>query len=690
VAFSICAPQALQGHSWFSWPENWRYADSGDLMISGADGFFYLSQASKAFTEGLSLSTPALSLLAVALSFIFRASPENTVFFANLFFTVCLAILIRAWCRRLDAGLSLSILACVIFSIMPAWVQRSGPAWFDTDPAIVFFWQLEIYFLTLAADLNRSFKTRMWDFGWAFLALFFLVWFWNSGFFLGGVVTVGYWFMFMTPWKPLWKFKAFPTLVTIGFFWFALIVFIPTSVAPFPSFLTEDIKNKGAMVFGLERHFFFSSIQELAPIGFWDWLARLGGLKASGIIVLVAAVATFLAQPKFRMPLILGLCFVVAGLATQRLIYLGVLPLALSVALLPKSLDSIGEKLKVFWSKLTAAIPPPAIFGRLSEAFNLKSALTKLPRLSILAIPAIIVVTLCCAWWTGHRGFPVRWNKAHDEIFAPIRESGVKGASFCNWWDDGYFIMARSGQRAFFDGGTQNPDTTYAAAHPWMMLDRQAAARWMRFFSRRGLKGLEPLEKAWGKDQAFAMLERFFLTVEPNGSLRPGANYPGDLMADLAKLPDRQAWLFPEGRVFVFFPREIFDINPWWITMGYSRPADRSQVRHHISLIGRNEFQFNQETRNLTLSQTLKNRGYQNFGDVIDTSLKPLGPPWETLKLSAPYILYHPSNNLAYIVDQLGLISLPVYLLLPGGPDLPNFKPIKVNYSVGGIWEVLP
>ncbi|MDR1871967.1 MAG: hypothetical protein LBS60_08670 [Deltaproteobacteria bacterium] len=507
---------------------------------------------------------------------------------------------------------------------------------------------------------------------------------------MGGVITVGYWFMFMTPWKPLWKYKAFPALVTIGFIWFALIVLVPTEHVPFPASLAGDIKGKGAMVFGVERHFFFTSIQELAPISFTEWLARLGGNKPSGIIVLVSVLSLFIAKPKFRMPLVLGFSFALGGMATQRLTHLGAFALALSIALLPTSLDSLGDKIIVFWSRLTKAIPPPSVFGRLADSFNLKNALAKWPRFSILAIPAIIVVVLSCAWWSGHRGFAVRWNRNHDEIFSSIRESGLKGAYFTSWWDDGHFISARSRQKPFFDGATQNPDTTFAAAHPWMMFDRLAAARWMRFFSIRGLQGLEPLEKVWGKDPAFAKLEQLFLALEPNGSLRPGANYPGDLEADLAKLPGGRAWLFPEGRVFVFFPRELFDISPWWITMGYSRPADQSQVRHHVSVINRNEFQFNPETRNLTLSQGLKNRGYQNFGDVIDTSVKPLGPPWDALKVTAPYILYYPANNLAYIVDQLALISLPVYLMVPGGPALPNFKIVKVNYSVGGIWEVLP
>jgi hypothetical protein len=689
VAFSVCVPQALQGRAWFSWPDNWHYADSGDLMIAGADGYFYLSQANKVVSEGLSSSTPALSLLAVILSFITRLSMENTAFFANLFFTVGIALLLRAWCRRLEVDLFLSILACLIISLMPAWVQRSGPAWFDTDPGIVFFWQLEIYFLTLAADLSRSFKTRMWDFGRAFLAFIFLVWYWNAGWFLGGVVTVGYWLMFQTPWKPLWRYKVFPVLLTIGFIWFALIVFIPTQQVPFPTYFAEEIKGKGALVFGLERHFFYTSIQELAPINFLDWLARLGGNKPAGLIIFISAFLVFIAKPKFRMPLVLGLSFALAGLASQRLIYMGTFSLALAIAVLPKSLEFFGQHLGGFWAKLTTVIPPPAVFSRISKTFNLKNAWAKLPSLSVLAIPAIIVVILSCAWWSGHRGFPVRWTKQHDELFAPLREAGIQGAKFTNWWDDGYFIIARSGKPGFFDGGTQTPETTFAAARPWMMLDRVAAARWMRFFARRGLKGLEPLEKIWGgKDQAFAKLEQLFLAVEPDGSIRPGAKYPGDLTADLAKLPDREAYLFPEGRVFVFFPREMFDINPWWITMGYSRPADSSQVRHHISLIGRNEFQFNTENRNLTLSQNLKNRGYQNFGDVIDTSVTPLGPPWTALQSSAPYIIYHPSNNLAFIVDQLGLICLPVYLLLPGGPDLPNFKTIKVDYNVGGIWEV--
>ncbi|MDR1083726.1 MAG: hypothetical protein LBP22_02435 [Deltaproteobacteria bacterium] len=480
-------------------------------------------------------------------------------------------------------------------------------------------------------------------------------------------------------------------MVTIAVIWFALIVFLPEQYVPFPTSLALEIRSKGAMVFGVERHFFFTSIQELAPISFPDLVARIGGFKVSGVIILISAAGAFFAHPKFRMPLVLGLCFLFAGLSSQRLIHIGCFSLAISVALLPKTLDFISDKFVKFTSKLKIAVPPPPVFGRISDTFSLSTFWAKVPRLSILAVPAIIVVILSCAWWTGHHSFPLRWNKLHDELFSPFRESGIKGASFCNWWDDGYFIMARSGQSAFFDGGSQNPDTTYAAARPWLMLDRVAAARWMRFFSRRGLNGLEPLEKIWGKEQAYAVLERFFLALEPNGSLRPGATYSGNLEADLARLPGGHTWLFPEGRVFVFFPKDIFGISAWWIAMGNSRPADSNLVRMHFSEISRNEFQHNKETGNVTLAQSVINRGQTSIGSAIDAAVTPIsGPPWTVLNLPGPYIVYNSAYSTTFIVDQFGLVSLPLYLLLPGGPELPNFKLVKVNYQAGGIWEVLP
>jgi hypothetical protein len=378
-----------------------------------------------------------------------------------------------------------------------------------------------------------------------------------------------------------------------------------------------------------------------------------------------------------------------AGLKSQRLIYLSAFPLALSAALLPLTLKDLGAGLGRFWASLSPRAP--SWLSRLAAASGLSGLWAKRPPLSSLSVPLLLGLFLSCAWWAGSRQVSVHWNRQHDLVLAPVRQMISEGetAAFFNWWDDGYFILVRTGLQPFFHGSTQTPETAYVASRPWMMTDRAAAARWMRFFALRGRDTLKTLEGVWGLDQAFFKLEQMFLCLNPDGSRREGSSYPADLDADLAALPGGLSYIFPQGRVFWFIPREFMDLSAWWVAMGYSRPARPDLVRPHITAIGREEFVFDRESRNLTLTDRLKARGYEFFGDVVDTSVTPLAAPWPSLKFAAPYIVFSPRNRLAYITDQLGLSSLPLALMAPGGAELDNFKAVSGNYEVGGLWEVL-
>lgn len=652
-AFATFAPIVANGGSWGVWPETWRYADSGQPLLLTADGYFFLSQAE---TSIVGSRPPALSLLTKALAGLLSASPSSVAFYLPLIFAMGLGLTALAWCRLAGAGLGSAILAALATALIPAWVDRAGPGMFDTDMAIALFWQVELLALVLTLRPSLSLWRRGLSLGLALASWLLLAWFWKPGFILG-LGGLGVWILFCLPSSRFWSYKIRAGLSLLAAAWGLSILLLPPALAPAPTAVADYVSDHFALAFGLKADIFYTAIDELKPMSPVKWLQYLGGTIGGGLVILAAAGALFISRPhsagsSLRLPLALGLICLAAGLRSNRFAYLGAFALALSLGLLPHILPQLAARLRR--PGLTAIARP-------------------------LGFALALALLASCGYWAYHRELEPRWQKGDDQLALALRQAAPPEAKLWNWWDDGYFLAARSGLAPFFDGGTQTSTRAYIVAHSLLIEDRQAAARWIRFFALRGQAGLDPLIKAWGPDEAWNKLEYLLNLKDPRQAEA----------ADLSRLPGGADWLLPAGRVFFFLPQSLTRLSSWWTAVGAARVPDPALVRRHIEAIPQTDFKYIPQTRDLYLAQSLLDRGYRNFGEVRNTGLSPLAPPWP--QAGPPYLVFSDKNSYyAYIVDQWGLKSLPVALLTPGGVELENFMPVALDYKWGGVWEVLP
>ncbi len=631
------------------WPDAWRYADTGLPMISSADGFLYMHWAQKAIEQGYA-GMPPLSSLAALAAQLTSQPVEATAFYMSLLFNLGLGLLAAAWGRLLNAGRFCTFLACLVVVMMPAWLERAGPGQFDTDLAILFFWQTGLYFLVRATRTRQgsSERLRPLNLVFALIAFFFLSWFWTGSGLGLALASLALWFFLFLPCSVL-GVKPRLILGALAAAWLLSLVLLPPDKAPAPAALLHLIHTRITLVFGLRPELFYSSIKELAPLSIWDLCEKIGGSAPGAILAVLACIAAAIRRPALRLPLLIALLCTASGLKVDRMAYLGTFPIALAVGFFPSIITS----------------------------FN-KSSQPSGRRISLAAAGFLLVagVLYSLVNWAVTRDLDIRWVADHDRLLNAVRLSGenTEGARWWNWWDDGHFLAARSKNiTPLFDGGSQTAVMAYIAARPFMLDDRRAAARWMRFFAIRGQGGLTPLIEIWGEDEAWEKLEAIFSDDE--------SEY-------LAEIPGGKNWLYPSGRVYWYLPSTFFKISNWWIPLGTARQPDKALVRPHIEAIGRDQFLYDPDKKALTVAQSLWDKGYKNFGMVLNASRSPLAPPWPTD--GAPYIVFSEKNPNAYIVDQLSIKTLPIYVMTPGEPELPNFRPVTVDYSWGGIWEILP
>lgn len=633
------------------WPEAWRYYDTNLPMISSADGFFFMHQAQVAMDNGFA-NIPPFSKLTAVVSMIFSKPVEWTAFYISLFFHLALGLLAVSWGRMLNAGKFCTFLACAAIALMPAWLERGGPGRFDTDLPIVLFWQLGLFFLVKA---QRALKVTVSlsvfvYFASGIVSFAVLAWIWTAGAGLA-LASVGLWFFIFMP-RRIWSYKARAIVGALAVIWLAMIFILPSDKAPIPKVAFDWIHSHFTLAFGGRSELFYSSIKELYPLSFYQLLEKVGGGIPGGVAVIMAGILALIAFPAFRLPLLLSFVCILAGIKSNRMVYLGSFPLALSLGFLPYALAELTSRSRM-----------------------------KLNRLIIYSAGAIcsLAVIAGCFYWGTKRDIDLRWERAHDRLVETLRQEGTEAdqAKLWNWWDDGYFLAARTkDMKPLFDGGSQTHIMAYIAARPFIMEDRRAAARWMRFFAIRGQAGINPLIKEWGEDEAWNKLEMIL-----------SAETPEEVAADIAKIPGGSDWFFPAGKVYWYMPDNFLKISNWWIPLGLSRTPDKNLVKPHIEKTGRDKFLYDSKNKSLTITQDLWDRGYKNFGLVFNTSQNPLSPPWPMG--GAPYIVYSEKNITAYITDQFGIRSLPLYMMVPGGETPASFRPMAVDYEWGGVWEIL-
>lgn len=650
------------------WGQNLRYADSMGPMLTAVDGFFYLSRAQMYALSEAGGSTPLPSLVLAWLHAGTGISLPNLAFWLPLCISPWLFVCYGAWACLLrlspwaTAGLALTA------SLMPAWVERSRIGWFDTDPGIALLLQACLVTTAFLGLPRRSFNWK----GMITLCLcgMLLAWWWQPGAMILPVCLMLWGITFFwAPTRMQANLRLCAALLLVAGALAVLFLpqdFLPPAIAHMRAYGQEHLR----LILGLKEEAIFASIAELKVVAFPKFTNAVGGSIAAALLVFLALTVFVVQRYTAALFLLPSIAMLFLGLMGERFLYMAALPLGLALATLPQNFADLVTQYQ----------------GPVSTAPPLRKALWAV---------ALGLSTFFCGsalYWQSHWMPDGYFKSSHDEVAVVLRRTSPPQSPVWNWWDDGYFIQARTNLRPFFDGGSQTPHAAWLAARPLLSADPLLARRWIRFFALRGKEALQPFFHIWGEEAAWKNLEAIFSAPDPLAVLAQlppvpvPVTEPGVQDGSPAQVA---AWFFPQGRVFLYLPQRFLQLAQWWIPLGMTRNLKQSSDIQHIESYSRQGFSHTPGTGELTLPPAAVNRGYTAIGAVFDTGIQPLGPPWGDGK-PAPYVVVSPLSPWLYIVDNIALQSLAFRLLAPGGAELEGFKLLAVNYATAGAWEVLP
>lgn len=680
-----------------------RYADSGLPMITAADGFFYLAQAKDAGAT----SAPLLSRLARHAADATGLPLESVAFWLPCLLAAGMAFWYAGWARLLHLSITAAVLAAAAGSLMPAWVERSRIGWFDTDPGIAFLWQGTLWATAClglpAYASGMRLRHRLTALAVLVLCGGLLAWWWMPGAALLPLCLALLGITF--PWADTRREGALRLglllVVVIGGL---LALFLPDALLPQAvSRLRLYALDHARLILGMKEGLIYASIAELDPVKADVYLRTVGGGVAGGVVVLGAVLAFACTQRAATLFLLPALGMLVLGIFGERFLYLAALPLGLALGWLPTVAAALGKD--TLAGRHACAVCATRHGQSLSRPQLRSRPLSE--RLSSLRGSWVCGLLLVGVAFGNMLYFLSGWvpdghfRQEHDTVAVHLRRASTPAAPVWNWWDDGYFLQARTGLRPLFDGGTQAPDVAFVAARPMVMENTLLARRWIRFFALRGVQALGIIEQHWGGaakadgagsaadalGTAVAALERVLAA--------PHAEAAEAVLRTLPPLPpelgDARAWLFPQERVFLYLSQRVLRLSQWWMPLGTQRHPDRQdprQLRTHIDTISAEGLAFNTATGELTLPRGIAEKGYSTVQGAYLTDVKPLTEPWPDK--GGIYLVASLQNPWLYMVTGQALPSLPLRLMAPGGLALEGFAPIAVDYNAAGAWEVLP
>ncbi|GAB6124842.1 hypothetical protein JCM14124_05480 [Humidesulfovibrio idahonensis] len=631
-----------------------RYSDTLLPMLSEADGYFHLAQSQQMLSGRIAWAqAPLLSVLGASVHLATRQPIEIVAFWLPVAIATFSGLLFWGWGKLLALPQSGVLAAAFLGAFIPAVLERGGPGWYDTDPGVFL-----LFHGALLATAWVSFapgRPRTAHVGWLLACIALLGWWWRPGMLAlplclllwGGSFALAQ----SRPWQRRRLVTGFAVVVACGLCWVLPDSMLPQAAATLRGYFFRhaDISLSGS------RALVFSSIDELEPLGAADVLDGLGGGLWTGGAALVAVALMLWRRPRCALFFVPSLLCIGLSFYAKRFLFLAGLPVALGVGLLPETLPSLGLLQPVF---LQAQ-------GR-----------TRVK--NILGWGVCLLVLAGCVHNLYVRPLHFIFQRPQDRLALALRQAATADARLWNWWDDGYFLAARSGHAPLFDGGSQTPRMCFIAAHPLVSTDPQFARRWIRFFALRGEAGLDPLRAAWGDEAVvWRRLEAVFSAPDPLAAL---AEQPPGPKAD---------WLFPQGRVFLYLPQRFLNLSKWWFAMGASPVPDARTLRPHIDVFDRTGFSYASGDAQVLLPDAAVKKGYRKFGGVFETGRAPLAPPWGGGN-PGPYVVVSDVSPWLYIVDEDAIGSVGFRLLAPGGPGLPGFAPVLVDHARGGVWEVLP
>lgn len=627
-----------------------RYSDTGLPMLAESDGYFHLWRA-KAILAGQTSWTaePPLSALAALASSLAHVPVELVAFWLPALFAAACGIWFWAFGRLLGAPRLHCALAAFAGAMVPAWFGRCCPGWFDTDPGIAFFWLGGLYATArMSLAPGRPAAPHLLLLAACFVLL---AWWWKPGLAMAPFFLMLWGGSFPLADQKPWRTIRLATVLTILAAAAALLLLPSESLPEALARHRDYLLIHAQMVLGRTSDAALLSIDELAPLSPLDLLRELGGNALSGACALAAAGLVFLRAPRPGLFLLPSLAAALLALAAQRFVFFAALPVALGIGLLPWLATQHGS----VWPLLRSRLALPLAW----------------------CASAAMLASLAHAQTTAELRFS--FQTPQDRLALTLGRVAPQNARLWNWWDDGYFLAARSGLTPLFHGGSQTGRMGYIAARPLVADDPLLARRWIRLFALRGEGALAPLRAALGdEDAAWQALEKILASQDMGAAL-----------STLPRLAEGPGWFSPEGRVFLYLPQRFLRLSMWWMGMGGSRSHDVASFKPHIDSFRRTNFRFDPVHNRVELPPEVLAKGYKDFGGVFVTSRSPLAPPFGA-EAPGPYVVTSELSPWLYIVDEGAIRSVGFRLLAPGGAALPGFSPVLVNYAFGGLWEVLP
>jgi len=645
VATAIWFGRALSGF-------DLRYSDSRMPMLVEADGYFHLHRAQELLAGKAGwLGEPGLSALGAALHVLTRMPLELVAFCLPCLMGIACGLWIHTWGRLLSMTPGQRALAAFTLALMPAWFLRASPGWFDTDPGIAFFWH-GCLFATASLGLATG-RPRLRPLLLLAACALLLAWWWKPGAVLLPLCMLLWGSTFPLAQDARWrKIRRGAFILLAGCAVLFLLLPAPLLPEPLASY-RNYLSAHAAMLTSPAKDAVYISISELAPMSVGDLLTDLGGNAVAAALALGATLLLCCRHPKASAFFLPSFACLGLALVAERFLYLAALPVALGVGALP----SLASWLK---ERLATRLPSPAHCTRLAWAISLGIVLCLGQRLSTM--PQYFV-----------------FQESQDRLARTLKRMAPPDAKLWNWWDDGYFLAARSGLAPLFDGGSQTPRKSYIAAHPLVADEPLLAKRWIRFFALRGEQALEPLQAAWG-DEA---------SVWRNLDAVLAAADVGAALAALPPTGHDADWFAPEGKVYLYLPQRFLLLSKWWVGLGQSPTPDATTFKPHIDAFKRGNFAYRPEIAKVVLPQEMLDKGYNDFGGVFLTSRAPLAAPWGGNQ-PGPYLVASDISPWLYAVDEPAIRSIAFRLLAPGGANLPGFEPLLTNFAHGGLWEVVP
>lgn len=663
LEFGLAALSAAAGTAASAWIYLHRVGRAAQLHYSGshlpmlteADGYYHLARAQQYLSGKAALAdTPALSLLGALVHGLTRLPLELIAFWLPVALGAACCGWLWAWGRLLGAGRLECALAVLAGSLMPMWCWRSGPGWFDTDPGIALLLNACLYATArLGLSPGRPDLRRL---PWLLASLALLGWWWRPGLAAAPLCLLLWGGGFFLATDPFWRRLRLGTGVGVAAVG-ALLLLLPESLLPgwIAAQRAYFLQHESLMSGGADE-VVFRSINELRRLPAGEVLEAIGGNAPAGVLALAALALLCLRRLRpmlFLLPLLL--IIPLTFLSAERMLYLAAVPVGLGVGLLPGGLKWLRGRAP-FLQRLPDRLPLAA--GLLLCALYLASCLQQLTASDLT----------------------LYFQEPEDRLAQAIKKTAPPEAKLWNWWDDGYFLAARSGLAPLFDGGSQTPLMSFLAARPMASENPRLARRWVRYFALNGGEAaLAPLRQAWGEDETvFKNLDAVFAAEDPKAEL-----------AKLPVLPAGVQWLLPEGRVFLYLPQRFIRISHWWLAMGRSPHPAMKDVQVHVETFARGSFRYDPGARQVVLPQEVMDKGFRNFADVYVTDRTPIAEPFGGGQ-AGPFLVASDVSPWLYVTDREILGTVGFRLLAPGGRQLPGFAPVLTNYAHGGVWEVLP